>query len=529
MAPIEVNVPEKGLAKGTNWWGAFVIGLAGTILVTGIAPYVVQGTGALGVVLMAVMTIAGCFLTLCLAELATMWPDRTGGIPSFATESFRPLTGDRVARHIGGVSGWAYWLGWFPVAPINVILTASYLAVLFHFGAGRTIEPVGSIWGAPIGITIVIVCMVLLVLIFIPAYFGIRLGAAFATVLGVLSMLPITVMVFLPFAHPSILHWGNLAGFHAPHGVHVSFTFIMAWFFPILWNVIAMEAAACYVGECRGGARDAKIALTAEGVFGMFIYIMTPIMFIAVLGLAVTSSDPLTLYLSYTDRIFGHGSWEEWFVGIPLVLALGLSVLNAIMGVGRSLYQAAEDGMLPRWFQHKNRHGVPDYAMGFNVLCSALLVLLGSPVRIYIISNGGYLLSCTLAFGGYFVYRHLRPDEFRPFRLPTIAKWGALLVFLVWTFIYFYGGWNSPKIILNDPRQGPGLYLLGLGIVALYAPLYWWRAWQDKRLAASGGRGAHRLTAEIARPLPAVGSPPAEPSGDPAASPEASGEPPAGW
>jgi hypothetical protein len=87
----------------------------------------------------------------------------------------------------------------------------------------------------------------------------------------------------------------------------------------------------------------------------------------------------------------------QWFVGIPLILALALWVLNAIMGVGRSLYQAAEDGLLPRWFEHKNRHGVPDYAMGFNVVCSMILVLLGSPVRIYIISNGGYLLSCTLA------------------------------------------------------------------------------------------------------------------------------------
>ena len=42
------------------------------------------------------------------------------------------------------------------------------------------------------------------------------------------------------------------------------------------------------------------------------------------------------------------------------------------------------------------------------------------------------------------------------------------------------------KIILADPHQGPGLYLLGLLIVALYAPLYWWRAWQDRRRAASG-------------------------------------------
>ena len=81
MASIDGTLPETGLHKGTNWWGAFVIGLAGTILVTGIAPYVVQGTGALGIILIGVMTIAGCFLCLCLAELATMWPDRTGGIP----------------------------------------------------------------------------------------------------------------------------------------------------------------------------------------------------------------------------------------------------------------------------------------------------------------------------------------------------------------------------------------------------------------------------------------------------------------
>jgi amino acid transporter len=526
MTTVDGLTPEKGLVKGTNWWGAFVIGLAGTILVTGIAPFVVAGTGALGILLIGVMTVLGCFLCLCLAELGTMWPDRTGGIPSYATESFRPLVGDTVARHIGGTSGWAYWLGWFPVAPINVILTASYLAVLFNFSPGHLIAPVGHTWGAPIGVTVMLICFGLLLAIFIPAYLGIRLGAAFATVLGVLSMLPITAMIFLPFFKSGSIHWGNVAGFHTPPGITLSATFIAAWFFPILWNVIAMEAAACYVGECRGGARDAKIALTAEGIFGMFIYIMTPLMFVAVLGVLLTSSDPLTLYLTYTDHIFGHGSWEKWFIGIPLILALALSVLNAIMGVGRSLYQAAEDGLLPRWFEHKNRHGVPDNAMAFNVVCSALLVLLGSPLRIYIISNGGYLLSCALAFAGYFVYRHLRPDEPRPFRLPTFAKWGALAVFVIWMVIYFFGGWNSPKIILADPHQGPWLYLLGLLIVALYAPLYWWRAWQDRRLVAAG-----RLPAQVAAPpassvdLKANGSP--DGSAEPVGSAEPAREPPA--
>jgi NADH:ubiquinone oxidoreductase subunit H len=73
----------------------------------------------------------------------------------------------------------------------------------------------------------------------------------------------------------------------------------------------------------------------------------------------------------------------------------------------------------------------------------------------------------------------------RPFRLPTFAKWGALGVFVIWTVIYFFGGWNSPNIVIG-PGQGPGLYILGLLIVALYAPLYWWRAKQDRKVAVTG-------------------------------------------
>lgn len=65
-------VTEKGLVKGANWWGALVIGLAGTILVTGIAPYAVQGTGGHGIIPMSVMTVAGCFLCLCLPKPAAV-------------------------------------------------------------------------------------------------------------------------------------------------------------------------------------------------------------------------------------------------------------------------------------------------------------------------------------------------------------------------------------------------------------------------------------------------------------------------
>ena len=49
-APVDELVYEAaGLPKTTNWWGAFVIGLAGTILVTGIAPVMVTQLGAASV------------------------------------------------------------------------------------------------------------------------------------------------------------------------------------------------------------------------------------------------------------------------------------------------------------------------------------------------------------------------------------------------------------------------------------------------------------------------------------------------
>ena len=45
-AATEMGYVESGLKRETGWWGAFVIGLAGTILVTGIAPVMVTALGA---------------------------------------------------------------------------------------------------------------------------------------------------------------------------------------------------------------------------------------------------------------------------------------------------------------------------------------------------------------------------------------------------------------------------------------------------------------------------------------------------
>ena len=67
---VESGAPDYeggGLSRETNWWGAFVIGLAGTILVTGIAPVMVTSLGAASISVIIVIKITGYLLCLLVA------------------------------------------------------------------------------------------------------------------------------------------------------------------------------------------------------------------------------------------------------------------------------------------------------------------------------------------------------------------------------------------------------------------------------------------------------------------------------
>jgi amino acid transporter len=476
--------PEAGtLSRETNWWGAFVIGLAGTILIIGLVGFALVSLGGASIPLFAILTGVGVILCFCLAELAAAMPDRAGGLPSYAFETFRPL-GNAWGRHVGGLSSWAYWLGWFTVAPINAILAANYIIALFsiHAGSGTTFGPISTGFGAQVSLTQFVVGAAILLVMFIPCLLGIRLGATFATVLGVVSIIPLVLLVLLPFIHPSKIDLGRLDGFGLPAGVHGSWQLIIGWAFIFTWSVLAMEAAACYIGECRDPARDAKIAMTAEGLFGFFIYVSIPVMVLAVLGTGVISKqsgDAQELFISYTHDLFGTSGFWKWFVGLVLILALMLSVINAIAGCARGLWQNAHDGVLPRWFGHVNRHGVPDWAMIFNVVCSILVLLVGSPLQIYVFSNMGYLFALAVSLIGYSIYRTRRPDVERPVRMPNWMSPLAMILGVGLLAIWAVGGYLSPKYVVGTNQQW--LWYVGLLLLVLYVPLYLWRLAEDRR------------------------------------------------
>ena len=470
------------LEKGTNWWGAFVIGLAGTILVIGLAGYALLVLGGVAITLFIVLTLVGVFLCFCLAELAAAFPDRAGGLPSYAFETFKPL-GTGVAEHVGGLSSWAYWLGWFTVAPINAYLAALYITDLFGIPLGGTYGPISDKFGSAWSVGVIVTAAVILLVVFIPGWLGIRLGATFATILGIGSIVPLVLIIILPFFKPSTIDFGRVQLGTLPDGVTGSWQLIVGWAFIFVWTVWAMEAAACYIGECREPARDAKIAMTAEGLFGLFIYISLPLMLLAVLGTAgfaaLGSGDANVVFLGYVDAIFGSNEFWRWFVGLALVAALLLSVLNALIGASRGLWQNSVDGVLPKIFSKTNKHGSPSTAIILSLVASLLVLLVGSPLQIYVFSNMGYLFALAVAMIGFGVFRWKRNDFPRPVKMPRIMGPFAILFGVLGLILWLVGGYYAADYAVGEGYRW--LFWVGLILLALYVPLHLWRRIEDKR------------------------------------------------
>src|SRR5271166_4913312 len=209
----ELSYEGGGLPKTGNWWSAFVIGLAGTILVTGIAPTMVTSLGAAAIPITFLITVTGWLLCMFLAELAAMMPDRSGGSPTYAYVAFKDRW-PRFAEHVNGITAWGYWLGWFPVAPLNMILASFYIANLFNLNTTAGI----SLLGTPIAWWTIGISVVGILLLFVPAYRGLRFGTFFATALAVLAMIPLTFLAISWIFNTSVVNFSNLTGFEHTNG-----------------------------------------------------------------------------------------------------------------------------------------------------------------------------------------------------------------------------------------------------------------------------------------------------------------------
>ena len=151
--------------------------------------------------LWGISAVVAVFINTIYSELATMFPEKSGGLALYAHEAWRKYT-----TLVGPIATFGYWIGWSVVLSVIGLFIGQIIQSTWFSG-----EPGGSPFGDgyfSTGLAPSSACRsdrrsgsILGVWLF--NVFGVRVGVAFGYGAGVLLMIPLFVMMILPFLNGS--------------------------------------------------------------------------------------------------------------------------------------------------------------------------------------------------------------------------------------------------------------------------------------------------------------------------------------
>jgi amino acid transporter len=264
--------------------------------------------------------------------------------------------------------------------------------------------------------------------------------------LAILSLVPILLLSFVPLLTGKV----SLSHFvpFIPEGVTdwqspQTFTLLMGGMFIAGWTTYACEAAMCYVSEFKNPDKDTIRAVTSSGLLAIVAFGVLPFTFLGVLGMetlkdpAFVAGDPQSAIVKMAQMTFGSGL-GIWLT-IMLIMAVILSIVTAMAGASRTLYQSSKEGWLPKFLGQVNSHGVPTQAMWVDITFNIFLLLLGNPIFVLAASSTAYMIGVVMNLSAAWIHRRDRPTHYRLFRAPDwLINIGApILALLNATFIIF--------------------------------------------------------------------------------------------
>src|SRR5262245_18377957 len=96
-------------------------------------------------------------------------------------------------------------------------------------------------------------------------------------------------------------------------------------------------------------------------------------------------------------NMVGRGAFIHAILVGLMILALVLSIMTAMAGSSRTLYQGSVDGWLPRYLSYTNEHGAPVRAMWTDLVFNLAILAIAcadsaSFYFILAVSNCGYMI-----------------------------------------------------------------------------------------------------------------------------------------
>src|SRR6266566_2197626 len=287
---------------------------------------------------------------------------------------------------------------------------------------------------------------------------GLRLGSGLMQGLTALKLGALALIAILAFA----LHagrWSNFVPFVAqragsdPLPMALAAGLVGAFFaFGGWWEIPKLA------GEARDPARTVPRALAIGVAIITAIYIMTSAVFLYLVPLErVTSGE--TFAAQAGEALFGPAGGRV-FATIVIVAVLG-SLLGLLMALPRVYYAMANDGVFFRAIAAVHpRFGTPARAIAIQAVLASVYVASGTFNQII-----GFFVFVTVLFvaatvAGLFRIRGRSPDaSYRTWGYPFTPALFLLLAGVVLVLVAYRSRWQAA---------------LGVGIVALGAPVYFW-------------------------------------------------------
>jgi amino acid transporter len=486
ILPIGGSTTESGsLKRAIDWKGAFWVASGVPALVLFSIGGISAMVGNLAFLIWTASIFMGFVQSFTYAEIAGLFPNKSGGASVYGAAAWV-----RYSKFIAPLSVWCNWLAWTPVLSLGCSIAASYILNAVGSNAlnnwtlfAHKLGPVSFSLNATFFIGVVIMLVV-----FSIQHRGILGTANVQKYVGLLVIIPMAIVGIIPLfnghVHYSTSFWPLVplasAGAPAPGSWNISgWTTVLGAMFIAAWSAYGFETAVCYTSEFRNPGTDTFKAIFYSGLLCIALYILVPFTFQGALGLtgmldpSIASGSGVAKAMA--DMVGGNNVINA-IMQMLMILALVLSIMTAMAGSSRTLYQGSVDGWLPRYLTFVNDHGAPTRAMWTDLIFNILLLAIASADAtsfffILAISNVGYIIFNFLNLNAGWIHRVDSGATKRPYKAPTwLLALGAVFAFV-----------NATFMGAGAKTWNPMALWAGLIVAALIIPVFCFRHYyQDK-------------------------------------------------
>ena len=125
-----------------------------------------------------------------------------------------------------------------------------------------------------------LIAIVLILGVWLFNIFGARVGVLFGYGAGVLLMVPLFVMMILPFLNGSFDSANLDEQAQRPRPAWGGLQLALVWLWLMCWSAWGVDVCATFAPEYKDTVRDTKLALRSAALFSMVVYILLPIAFV---------------------------------------------------------------------------------------------------------------------------------------------------------------------------------------------------------------------------------------------------------